>query len=198
MLSDNAAIRQLAISFLTVIVSLQAHLLVLGSLGSPWRGRLRIAYKVLLTMETLNLKLAILDEEVLNEVLKDVSTVAHQLRSLLVCQNFTHVLVGPLEVGEEQDEHFLRIARDLNQVDLIVNLVEIPVQHLTLDVDAVLIEANVHGRWSLLRHYVNLVLRLLNRVLRSLVAAVAELVHTAASVCWTRLTASSRATTRPA
>ena len=109
-------------------------------------------------MEALDLQLAILDVEVLDEVLEDIAALCHQLGGLLVSEHLMHELVRPLEVGEQKDEHLLGVPRNLNQVDLAVNLMEVPVQNLSLKVDTKLVVPNVHGWWSLLGHDVDLVL----------------------------------------
>ena len=84
-----------------------------------------------LAVEPSYLQLAKLDVEVRDEVLKNVTTFGHQLRSLLVGQHFLHILIRLLEVGEKKNEDFLWIARDLNKINDIVDLMEVSVQNLS-------------------------------------------------------------------
>ena len=61
-------------------------------------------------METSDLQLSKFDVKVLNEILKDISTFAHQLGRLLVRENFMDELIRSLKVGEQKDEYFLWIS----------------------------------------------------------------------------------------
>ena len=63
-----------------------------------------------LVMKTSDLQLAELHVEICNEVLKDVSALRHQLGRLLVRDDLLDVLLGPLEVREEKNEHFALVA----------------------------------------------------------------------------------------
>ena len=78
-------------------------------------------------MEASNLKLSKFDVKVLNEILKDISTLAHELSRLLVRENFMDELIRSLKVGEQKDEYFLWISWYLYEVDRVLNLVEISV-----------------------------------------------------------------------
>ena len=62
-----------------------------------------------------------------------------------------------LEVGEEQDKDLLGVAGYFDQVDYVVDLVEVSVEDLSTQLDPILIEADVHGWRSLLRHDVDLI-----------------------------------------
>ena len=110
-----------------------------------------------LPMEAFDLQLAKLDIEIGNEVLEDVSAFGHELRRLLVRQYFLYVLLGLLKVGEEENEDFPGVARDLHQIDCVVDLMEVSVEDLATHLDATFIEADGHGRRSLLGHDVDLV-----------------------------------------
>lgn len=100
-------------------------------------------------METLDLQFVELDEEPRDEVFKDIVAVVEQLGGLLICQNLLDVLVGPLEVREEENEHFLLITRNLNKVDLLFNVVEVSIQHFSCGLDPEEAVADVHGRGPL-------------------------------------------------
>ena len=106
-------------------------------------------WDVLLAVEAIDLQPSKLDIKVGDEILEDVSTLRHQFRGLLVCQHLLYVLFRPLKVGEEQNENLLRVARDLNQVDDLVDHVEVAVEDLASHVDPTVIEADVHGRRTL-------------------------------------------------
>ena len=80
-----------------------------------------------LAMEATDLQFAKLDVEVSNKILEDVATLSHKFGRLFVGQDLLNVLFGAFEVREEQNEHFLRIARDLDKVDGLGNHVEVTV-----------------------------------------------------------------------
>ena len=111
-------------------------------------------------MEAPDLKFAELDVESVNEVFKDVARLGHQFSGLLVSQDFFYVLVWPLKVCEEQDEDFLWIARNLNEVDDLTDLMKVSVEHLPVHFDAMLVIADSHGWRSLFRNDVDLVLQM--------------------------------------
>ena len=118
-------------------------------------------------MEAFNLKLAKLDIEIGDEGLENVPTLSHQLGCLLICQDLLDILLRLLKVREQQDEDLLGVARDLNQVHSVIDLVEVTIEHLSAHLDSTLVEANGHGRGSLFSHDIDLV------------GAIIELVHTA-------------------
>ena len=146
MASYNAGLRHLAVPTALSSLYIAHHSLFSGAHGAIVAERRYISF----TVETTDLQLSELDVEVRNEVFKDVATLGHQFRRLLISQYLLNVLIGSLEVGEQQNEDLFRIPRDLDQIDDIVDQVEVSVQDLTSHVDAVLVEADVHGRGSLL------------------------------------------------
>ena len=123
-----------------------------GRVASPsWVSRLPVI--------ALDLQLAVLDVELLDELLKHVARFTHQLLCLLFGHLLTQVNVGALEVREKQYEDPEGIARYLNKVNSAIDVVEVSVEHLALRVDVVLLVIlQWHGRRPLLRHYVDLVL----------------------------------------
>ena len=118
-------------------------------------------------MEAFNLKLAKLDIEIGDEGLENVPTLSHQLGCLLISQDLLDILLRLLKVREQQDEDLLGVARDLNQVHSVIDLVEVTIEHLSAHLDSTFVEANCHGRGSLFSHDIDLV------------GAIIELVHTA-------------------
>ena len=63
-----------------------------------------------LAMEAFDLQFSEFNIERINEVLKNIARFRHQLGSLLICQYFFDILIWPLKVGKEQNEHFFRIS----------------------------------------------------------------------------------------
>ncbi len=114
-------------------------------------------WNLALAMEPSYLQLAKLDIEVCDEVFKNVTTLSHQFRSLLVGQHFLHILIRLLKVREEKDEDFLWIARDLNKINDIVDLMEVSVQNLSCHIDASIIVSNHHWWRSFLGHNIDFV-----------------------------------------
>ena len=110
-------------------------------------------------MEAFDLQFSEFNIERINEVLKNIARFRHQLGSLLICQYFFDILIWPLKVGKEQNEHFFRISWDFNQVHDILNLMKVPVENLSAHLDTMLVIPDGHGRWSLFRHNVDLVFR---------------------------------------
>ena len=80
-----------------------------------------------LGMEAPNLQFAKLDVEIGNEVLKNVAALGHQLGRLLIREHLLDVLIRLLEVREEKNEDLALVARDLDQVDCVIDLVEVSV-----------------------------------------------------------------------
>lgn len=98
-------------------------------------------------METLNLQLAILDVELLDEHFKHVTRIAHQFLSFLFCHLLAKENVGALKVREQQYEYSERVSRNFYEVNDAVNIVEVPVKHLPLRVNFVqLVIFERHGR----------------------------------------------------
>ena len=102
----------------------------------PWvycavKALVMTADSLAFAMEALDLKLAKLYVEAVDEILKYVSTLSHKFGRLLISQHFSDVLFGALEVREEEDENFPWVPRDLNQVDDIVDLMEVSVKDLS-------------------------------------------------------------------
>ena len=108
-------------------------------------------------MEALDLKLLKFDVEVSNEVLEDISAFSHQFSCLLISQHFFDIFIRALEVGEQEDENFLRVTGDLNQVDDIIDLMEVSIKHLSTELNTNIIIANIHRRWSLFGNDVDFV-----------------------------------------
>ena len=108
-------------------------------------------------MEALDLKLSKFDVEVRDKVFKDVSALSHEFGCLLISQDFFNILIGALKVREQENEDLLGVTRDLDQVNDIIDLMEIPVEHLPTEFDTDIVIANVHGRWSLLGYDVDFV-----------------------------------------
>ena len=73
---------------------------MLGHKGSSRTHSSSHPVSICLSMETSNLKLSKFDVKVLNEILKDISTLAHELSRLLVRENFMDELIRSLKVGE--------------------------------------------------------------------------------------------------
>ena len=78
-------------------------------------------------VEALDLKSTKLDVKVGDEVLKDVSTFSHKSRGLFIRKYLLKVLVGHFKIWEEQDKDFLGVARYLDQVHCIFNLMKVSV-----------------------------------------------------------------------
>ena len=123
-------------------------------------------------MEALNLKLIELDIELRYEVLKNVVTFVHQFSGLLVSEYLLNVDIGALKVREKQNEDFLGVSRDFNKVNGVINLMEVAIKNLSGAINAILIEAYVHGWRSFLRY--NVQFGLLSAVLRVKVSIVVD------------------------
>ena len=80
-----------------------------------------------LGVEATNLQFAELDVEVGDEVLEDIAALGHQLGRLLIREHLLDILVRLLEVWEEENEDLALVARDLDQVDRVIDLVEVSV-----------------------------------------------------------------------
>ena len=110
-----------------------------------------------LGMEATNLQFTELDVEVGDEVLEDIAALRHQLGRLLVCEHLLDILIRLLEVREEENEDLALVARDLDEVDRVVDLVEVSVQNLPTHLNSTLVEAYGHRGWPLLSHNIDLV-----------------------------------------
>jgi hypothetical protein len=104
-------------------------------------------------VETLDLQLVELDEEFLNKLVEYVVALSHQFRGLLFGHQAGLVDLGGLKVGEKQNEHLLTAAGDLNKVDIastfiVLDLVEVPIEHLSQLGNAQLVIAHIHRRRS--------------------------------------------------
>lgn len=73
------------------------------------------------------------------------------------------MLLGRLEVREQNNEHFLWVSADFDQENLAANVMEIPVQHFSIRLDSVFAIADVHRWRSLLRNNVHCVYLTLRR-----------------------------------
>ena len=83
---------------------------MLGHKGSSRTHGSSHPISICLSMETSDLKLPEFDVKVLNEILKDISTLTHELSRLLVREYFMDELIRSLKVGEQKDEYFLWIS----------------------------------------------------------------------------------------
>ena len=110
-----------------------------------------------LGVEATNLQFAELDVEVGDEVLEDIAALGHQLGRLLIREHLLDIFVRLLEVREEENEDLALVARDLDQVDRVIDLVEVSVENLPTHLNSTLVESNGHRGWPLLRHNVDLV-----------------------------------------
>ena len=86
---------------------------------------------------------------------------------MLVCEDLLNVLIRAFEVREEQNVDFLGVARDLDQVDDIVNLMEVPIEDLSGHLNAIFAVANIHRWRSLFGDDVDLVRPLAHSVIYS-------------------------------
>ena len=76
------------------------------------------SFYVSLCVETFNLETVKADEELFNELVKDVVALSHEFGGLLLCHDTGFVDVWGLEIGEEQNKDTVMLARDLNQVNV--------------------------------------------------------------------------------
>ena len=97
-------------------------------------------------MVALNLQLAKLDVEVLHKIFKQILVITHQLHSNFLCKNLRQVLLWLLKVGEQENKNLFSVTRDFYEVNFAVQLVEVPVKHFSLGLNAELIVTDVH-RW---------------------------------------------------
>ena len=106
MASDDAGLRHLAVPTALSSLYIAHHSLFSGAHGAIVAERGHISF----TVETTDLQLSELDVEVRNEVFKDVATLGHQFRRLLISQHFLNVFIRSLEVREQQDEDLFGIS----------------------------------------------------------------------------------------
>ena len=113
--------------------------------------RLRVECNSLtFAMEAFDLKFAEFHVEVVDKVFKYIARLGHKSRRLLIRQNFFDVLIRPFEIREKKYENFLWISGDFDEVDHVVDLMEIPVEHLSGHLYAVFVISDGHGRRPLL------------------------------------------------
>ena len=113
--------------------------------------RLRVVCNCLtFAMEAFDLKFAEFHVEVVDKVFKYIARLGHKSRRLLIRQNFFDVLIRPFKIREKKYENFLWISGDFDEVDHVVDLMEIPVEHLSGHLYAVFVISDGHGRRPLL------------------------------------------------
>ena len=105
---------------------------------------------VLLSMEARNLKLVEFNVEKGNEIFEHVSTLSHQFGCLLISQSLVHILIWPFKIWEKQNENFFRVARNLNKIDWILNLMEVSIEYLALLFNSIAVVSYIHWRRALL------------------------------------------------
>ena len=87
-------------------------------------------------VKSINLEFAKAGVESLHEFFKHIAAVTHQFLCLLFRESAGEVCLWHFKVRKQQNEHFLGITRNLYEVNLVVNIVKVPVKYLPLLIDA--------------------------------------------------------------
>ena len=116
-----------------------------------------VADSLALSMEPFDLELSKFDVKVVDEIFEDISTLRHKFSGLLVRQHLFNVLIWTLKVREEKNENFLGVARNLHQVNDITDLMEVPIENMSVHFNATLVVANSHWGRSFFRHDVDFI-----------------------------------------
>ena len=108
-------------------------------------------------METRNLELVEFYVEFLDQVFEKILVVGHQLASYFFSQHFVNVNFRGFEVGEKKNENLFCIPRDLYQVNLTGDVVEVSIENFPCFVNAKLVVPNLQRRRPPLCNQTNLV-----------------------------------------
>ena len=131
---------------------------LLSTAESP-SHRLHSSGILCLTVKALDLEFTKLDCKSLNEFFKHVVWICHELLSLLLRHRLAQENIWSFVVWKEKDKDPEGVSRDFNQVDGLLDLMKVSVEHLSLRVDAEFhVISQRHGWWPFLGYYIYLIL----------------------------------------
>lgn len=110
-------------------------------------------------MVALNLQLAVLDMELLYQLLEHVRGLRHEFLGFLLCHHFAEVNFWDLKIREQKNEDFESISRNLDEIHGATNVMEVTIKDLSFWIYTLYLSIfQRHGGRTLLSNYVDLIL----------------------------------------